>query len=280
MIIMKRNRLKHIWVILMLLLCCLMVAGCTTKNMAANSSSVKTEQSTISDTQERKFSSAGKQDVSEESAHKFNGSQSNNSASQSGVETAEEEGESRTAAGSGSAEVVSPDNTVESSEYSAEISEEVKSDFAESAESSSALTPNYTQPSDADSQSTVSLLIDCNKALEYSKLSSSIRAVLPPDGIIFRGTVEFKEGENIYDLLSRLLREKGIPMEASYTPGLGSTYIEGINSLYELDCGEKSGWVYFVNGVMPNYGCDKYNLQKGDDIRWYYTCDMGHDISF
>lgn len=67
-------------------------------------------------------------------------------------------------------------------------------------------------------------------------------------------------------------------MESSYTPVFNSAYIEGINNLYEFDCGEGSGWVYSVNGVYPNYGCSNYKVQPGDSIEWHYTCNFGKDV--
>ena len=57
-----------------------------------------------------------------------------------------------------------------------------------------------------------------------------------------------------------------------------SHYIEGINNLYEFDCGELSGWMYSVNGWYPNYGCSRYQVQDGDVIEWHYTCDLGEDL--
>ena len=67
-------------------------------------------------------------------------------------------------------------------------------------------------------------------------------------------------------------------MESSYTPGYDNYYIEGINQIYEKDCGTKSGWMYCVNGTFPNYGCSDYKLKNGDAVEWRYTCDLGSDI--
>ena len=58
-----------------------------------------------------------------------------------------------------------------------------------------------------------------------------------------------------------------------------SYYIEGINNLYEFDCGFESGWMYKVNGWFPNYGCSSYNLTGGETIVWCYTCKgLGEDV--
>jgi hypothetical protein len=91
-------------------------------------------------------------------------------------------------------------------------------------------------------------------------------------------TVTFKKGATVFDVLQRECRDAGIHLEFEYTPMYESAYIEGIDNLYEFDRGELSGWMYSVNGWFPNYGCSKYKLKDGDEIRWRYTCDLGKDI--
>lgn len=122
--------------------------------------------------------------------------------------------------------------------------------------------------------------IDCTTILNnIENLDPAKLDVLPRDGIILGAvTVEFYEGESVFDLLQRVCRERGIHLEASFTPGYNSAYVEGIHNLYEFDCGETSGWMYSVNGWFPNYGCSRYVLHDGDVVRWRYTCDLGADV--
>ena len=103
--------------------------------------------------------------------------------------------------------------------------------------------------------------------------------LVPEDGVIFpTTTVTFYEGESVFNVLQREMRKAGIHMEFEDTPMYNSAYIEGINNLYEFDCGELSGWMYKVNGWFPNYGCSRYQLKEGDVIEWVYTCDLGVDV--
>ena len=90
--------------------------------------------------------------------------------------------------------------------------------------------------------------------------------------------VTFYEGESVFNVLQRELRKAGIHMEFEDTPMYNSAYIEGINNLYEFDCGELSGWMYKVNDWFPNYGCSRYQLKDGDTVCWVYTCDLGYDV--
>ena len=51
----------------------------------------------------------------------------------------------------------------------------------------------------------------------------------------------------------------------------GSSYVRGINYLYEFNAGPNSGWMYKVNGRIPNKGCNSYYLKGNEDILWYYV---------
>ena len=103
--------------------------------------------------------------------------------------------------------------------------------------------------------------------------------LVPADGVIFaEKTVIFYDGESVFDLLLREMKQNRIHMEFEHTPIYNSAYIEGIANLYEFDCGELSGWMYKVNNWFPNYGCSRYQLKAGDKVEWVYTCELGADV--
>lgn len=124
------------------------------------------------------------------------------------------------------------------------------------------------------------LSITCNTILDnMDKFDQAKLEVLPKDGVIYQTKeVVFYEGESVFDVLLRETRDNKIHMEFVDTPIYNSNYIEGINNIYEFDCGELSGWMYKVNGWFPNYGCSRYQLKDGDKIEWVYTCDLGEDV--
>ena len=110
-------------------------------------------------------------------------------------------------------------------------------------------------------------------------LDASKHFLVPADGIIMATqTVEFSEGESVFDVLLRETRAARIHMEFRQTPGFNSAYVAGIHNLYEFDAGPLSGWVYKVNGWAPNFGSSRYILQQGDVIEWLYTVDLGRDV--
>ena len=111
------------------------------------------------------------------------------------------------------------------------------------------------------------------------KLRPGLDKYVPNNGVILATTtVEIYDGENVFDILKRVTRNKKIQMEFRNDPVYSGAYIEGINHLYEFDCGTESGWMYKVNGWFPNYGCSQYKVKDGDVISWVYTCDLGKDV--
>jgi len=123
--------------------------------------------------------------------------------------------------------------------------------------------------------------IRCDTILNnMGNLTAGKEGYVPSSGTILGTTqVTFYEGETVFDVLQRVCSSAGIQLEYSWTPIYDSYYIEGINHLYEFDCGGESGWMYKVNGWFPNYGCSSYDLQDGDTIVWCYSCNgLGADV--
>lgn len=124
------------------------------------------------------------------------------------------------------------------------------------------------------------LSVRCDTILNnLSKFNKEKVDYVPKNGIIYaEKEVKFYEGESVFNLLSREMKQNKIHMEFENTPIYKSAYIEGIANIYEFDCGELSGWMYKVNGEFPNYGCSHYILKNGDKVEWIYTCDLGADV--
>ena len=144
--------------------------------------------------------------------------------------------------------------------------------------------PQPVEPEDTEVNKTKSYTctfsIECSTILNNLDMLDPDKLEMVPSGgvILSTTTVTFCEGESVFDVLQRLCKEKGIHMEAEWTPIYNSAYVEGIHNLYEFDCGALSGWMYKVNGWYPNYGCSRYQLKDGDLVEWRYTCDLGNDV--
>lgn len=137
-----------------------------------------------------------------------------------------------------------------------------------------------TEAADGPKAYSCTLSVSCAVLLDkLDSLDEDKRELVPADGwLLAPVTVVFYEGESVFNVLQRTMKQEGIHMEFVNTPVYSSAYIEGIGNLYEFDAGELSGWMYRVNGSFPNYGCSRYVLQDGDGIEWVYTCDLGRDV--
>jgi len=121
----------------------------------------------------------------------------------------------------------------------------------------------------------VSIILDNRDNLETSKSE-----FVPENGCILPTVkVELDKNDTVFEVLKEVCEIYKIQLEYSWTPMYESYYIEGINNLYEFDCGYESGRMYKVNGWFPNYGCSSYELKDGDNIVWCYTCvGLGADV--
>lgn len=112
-------------------------------------------------------------------------------------------------------------------------------------------------PAPQPSTITVSVYIDSSRAASSGYPSS-----------LGGGSVTLNQGASVYDALCAL----GVSVGGS------SSYVSSIGGLAEFACGPGSGWLYFVNGSSPGYGCGSYILNGGESITWIYTCDLGNDV--
>lgn len=150
--------------------------------------------------------------------------------------------------------------------------------------------PAESQPAESSLQPTeealpsslsVTFMIECSVLLDQrQQLPRNKQMLVPGDGVILSEmTVDYTDGESVFDLTKRICRDRKIPLEFTITPLYHTAYIEGMNNLYEFDCGSGSGWVYSVNEKLPGVGCSDYRLQSGDRIVWHYTCQLGNDLN-
>ena len=137
------------------------------------------------------------------------------------------------------------------------------------------------QPPEVPAALRCSISIRCDTILDNLDLLDPEKTELvPADGVLLsQSDVTFEEGESAFDLLKRVCQDEGVHLEFSITPGYGSAYIEGIGNLYEFDCGERSGWLYQVNGQVPDRACSEYLLQADDKVEFLYSRDWGQDLT-
>ena len=79
------------------------------------------------------------------------------------------------------------------------------------------------------------------------------------------GTFTFNKGATAYDALCAL----GLSVNARGTSY--GTYVAAIGGLAEMEHGDKSGWMYSVNGTTYMTACSNYVLSNGENVVWYYV---------
>ena len=106
----------------------------------------------------------------------------------------------------------------------------------------------------------------------------TVRMTIKADsGYWFNGSVTIPgKGATVYHALIEALAKAGMSQD-----GAESGYVRFISkdgkTLSEFDNGENSGWLYKVNGDLPDVGLTSYAIKDGDRIVWYYTDDWTLD---
>ncbi len=128
--------------------------------------------------------------------------------------------------------------------------------------------------------STCTIQIRCDTVLNNKgNLTAGKDAYVPANGsILAASAIQIADGDTIYDVLKAACAAAGLQLEYSWTPAYDSYYIEGINNLYEFDCGSGSGWIIRLNGWSIDQGVSKVSVSNGDFISIDYTCQYGEDL--
>ena len=132
----------------------------------------------------------------------------------------------------------------------------------------------------SEGDAAVFVSIRCDTILDnMEKLDPALAPFVPADGTVLSETeYVLREGDTVFDILTRAVKTHRIQMEYSGSKKAGTVYIEGIANLYEFSCGDLSGWTYLVNGERPSVGASAYKPKNGDRIEWLYTCELAEDI--
>lgn len=129
----------------------------------------------------------------------------------------------------------------------------------------------YSQQSAGDMKITVSA--DCSAVLAaMDRIDEGINpaSVIPADGVVIAECeVNAQEGAAAFDALIAAAREQRVSVD--YVGSFYGVYVRGIGYIYEFGFGDMSGWVYKVNGKMPDISSGEYVLSEGDVVEFIYT---------
>ena len=102
----------------------------------------------------------------------------------------------------------------------------------------------------------------------------TVSFTLSGNGELWLGTRmirDLDEGVTVFDVL-RQLRDEGV-LSFEHKGGYVQSITCGGKTLAELDEGKNSGWLYTVNGELPDVYMSAYGLKNGDSVRVYFTKD-------
>lgn len=99
----------------------------------------------------------------------------------------------------------------------------------------------------------------------YVTVTVSVTSSAVGNPVSSSGTFTFTKGATVYDALCAL----GLSVNARGTSY--GTYVAAIGGLAEMEHGDKSGWMYSVNGETPMTACSSYVLPNGANVVWYYV---------
>jgi len=94
-------------------------------------------------------------------------------------------------------------------------------------------------------------------------------ATITIEGLYADKTVQFSSPKTVLDLLRQLDAEREeVRLVTKEYPGLG-VLVESIGGTTNGTNGEY--WHYRVNGVLPQVGADKFEINNGDAIEWFFA---------
>ncbi|MDR1329389.1 MAG: S-layer homology domain-containing protein [Oscillospiraceae bacterium] len=99
--------------------------------------------------------------------------------------------------------------------------------------------------------------------------------------IATRGYV-LNEGATVYDLFIQAVAGAGLSQvgaDKNYVKTITAPAYYGGYALSEFTNGQRSGWMYTINGRHPGYGLMEQQLANGDEVIWHYVNDYAYEVA-
>lgn len=121
-----------------------------------------------------------------------------------------------------------------------------------------------------------------------SNINVTVNVMVPPDktdklytykydsnvyaNLIKNASVTVASGTTARDAMVSVLDKNNITYYEQF-----DGYFPTIGSWTESERGDKSGWMYMVNGSLPNVAAQNYILTQNSTVTWFYTDDYTND---
>lgn len=116
------------------------------------------------------------------------------------------------------------------------------------------------------------LIVSCQEVVENFDdeaygIKPEKRDFVPADGIILELEANCSEGSNVYEIVKNNLKSKKLHFDGS------DGYFTAIGNIYAGDCGDFSGWMFFINGNLAEFGASDTLICENDIIEFKYIVD-------
>ena len=278
----KVHRMRRVYRLALLCILALLLAGCGRRTLdessflAGTAKSLDGEGVGSEEADDQTEENAGEQGASgEESSKQAPSETEGKSAGSSSAEASAPVGAEESKKPSGTGEKA--EKTDQAGNFSGDQKDEPGQSGNGNSNAQKNPAPPETEPEEAQ-YITCTISIDCQRILEHmDQLKAGHESFVPQDGWLLKETsITVKKGATVYDALRQACEKNGLMLDCESTQY--GIYIAGIQQLHEKDCGNSSGWTYEVNGQSAHVGCSSYKLSGNEQIRWRYTCSLGHDF--
>ena len=95
-------------------------------------------------------------------------------------------------------------------------------------------------------------------------------------------TYTMHEGDTVYDLFTRALDIAGlnsVGASGNYVRTIYAPAAYGGYELSEFTNGDRSGWMYTINGGHPLFGLKEQEINNGDVVVWHYVDDYAYEVA-
>jgi len=97
---------------------------------------------------------------------------------------------------------------------------------------------------------------------------TSVTFIIKADGWTLTDNLVAYPGDTVFSLLKRCSADHGFTVKYTYYQAYDSTLVDSINNRAGGTDGKY--WQYYVNGVCPMVGADKYLVTNGDSVTWSF----------
>ncbi|MDO4750105.1 MAG: S-layer homology domain-containing protein, partial [Eubacteriales bacterium] len=89
---------------------------------------------------------------------------------------------------------------------------------------------------------------------------------------------EMDKGSTVYDLFVEAMNDAGLTQVGAENNYVATIYAPSGYELSEFTNGNRSGWMYTINGSHPGFGLRQQTLRDGDVVVWHYVNDYAWEV--